>query len=76
MSLDQHKIDYKKSFFEKLLNTHTNDHNINRTYRVMKQFGYHYEFVNGRYYVYTSYEWSVKQRFEQTVKPLLEQLLK
>lgn len=68
------KPDYKKTYFEKQLND--NKKQVTSLFRRMKQFGYHYEFINGRYYVYTSYEWSVKQRFEKTVKPLLEQLLK
>lgn len=66
----QNKLDYKKTYFEKKLN----DSKVskNSLYRIMKQFGYHYECENGHYYVYSSYEWKVKQEFDHTVKPLFD----
>ena len=69
---DRNSIDYKKLFFEKQLNKHKSDANVNRLYKVMRRYGYHYELDNGHYYVYTSYEWKVKKHFDTTIAPMLE----
>lgn len=74
MVINQHKVDYKKSFFEKELNKHHVDSNVLRLYKVMRRFGYHYEIDNGRFYVYTAHEWSVKKKFDKEIKPILQQL--
>lgn len=73
MSIHHNKPDYKKSFFEKSLNKP--GVSINAINKLMKQFGYHYEYDRGIYYVYDSFEWKVKLEFEKTVKPLLDNFL-
>lgn len=65
--------DYKKTYFENMLNK--NKTSTNSLYKIMLKFGYHYVCENGHYFVYSSYEWKVKQRFEKTIKPLLQELL-
>ena len=68
-----HKPDYKKSYFETRLNQSKVP--IKSLLRSMQQFGYHYEYEDGRYYVYNDYEWKVKQKFDQTIKPMLSLLV-
>ncbi len=58
-------------FFEKQLNRHKSEVNITRLYKVMRKYGYHYEYEDGHYYVYTSYEWKVKKHFDNTIAPML-----
>ena len=68
-------IDYKKTYFEKRLNTFPHTFSVNGFIRVMRQYGYYCEYDNGHYYVYTQYEWSIKSQYEDTAKSILNQLL-
>ena len=72
----QMRVDYKKSYFEDALNRLPVGASANSLYRVMRQFGYHFELENGRYYVYTDYEWEVKRGFEKTISPLLKSMMR
>ena len=72
----QMRVDYKKSYFEGALNRLPVGASANSLYRVMRQFGYHFELENGRYYVYTDYEWKMKRGFEKTISPLLKSILR
>ena len=68
------KPDYKKTYFEKALNqSKASTHSIRK---IMQSLGYHFECDKGHYYVYNPYEWRVKQKFDLTVRPLLDKLLK
>ena len=68
-------IDYKKTYFEKRLNTLPHSFSVNGLIRVMRQYGYFCEYENGHYYVYTQHEWDIKSRYEETAKYILNQFL-
>lgn len=68
------KPDYKKTYFEKILNRKPQTSSINGLVKIMRSFGYHFEEENGRYYVYSNYEWGIKKKFDQTIAPLLKDL--
>lgn len=69
------KPDYKKTYFEKILNTFPHTFSLNGIMRVMRQYGYYCEYDNGHYYVYTQHEWEIKLQYEDTAKSILDQLL-
>ena len=67
------KPDYKKSYFEKMLND--GKHSLTSVRKRMNDLGYFYEFENGQYHVYDSYEWKIKKEFSKTVQPLFDQII-
>lgn len=69
------KPDYKKTYFEKILNTFPHTFSLSGIMRVMRQYGYYCEYDNGHYYVYTQHEWEIKLQYEDTAKSILDQLL-
>lgn len=71
---DRDKPDYKKSYFEKLLND--GNHSLTSLRKRMNDLGYFYEYENGMYHVYDSYEWKIKREFSSTVQPVFEQIIK
>lgn len=66
--------DYKKTYFEKMLNTYPHTFSVNGLIKEMRQFGYMCECENGHYYVYTQREWEIKSKYEDTVKSVLNQM--
>ena len=70
----EHKPDYKKTFFEDCLNNKGVP--ISAMARVIQKYGYFYDYENGRYYVYDSYEWGLRKEFRKNIKPLFDTMLK
>ena len=67
------RFDFKKSFLEKRLSSRPIPNNVASS--MISKLGYKYEYEDGKYYIYNSYEWDVKKRFDKEVAPLLKALV-
>lgn len=70
----RNKPDYKKTFFEDCLNNKGVP--ISGMARLIQKYGYFYDYENGRYYVYDSYEWDLRKQFNKEIKPIFDAMLK
>lgn len=72
MVLGFDKFDYKKSYLEKRLSNNSISKNV--ACSLISKLGFRYEYEDGKYYVYNSYEWDVKKRFDREIAPMLKSL--
>ena len=68
-----HKPDYKKTFFEDCLNNRGVP--ISAMAKVIQKYGYFYDYENGKYRVYDSYEWGMRKEFQKSIQPIVESIV-